>query len=150
MKKTAFVFSLLCITAILVFAFRNSSKQQEKEPWRQDQLMNPADLARKLNDGIGKKPVIFSIGPAGTIKGAVDIGPSSETKNFDKLRQELGRLPKETNIVIYCGCCPFEHCPNIRPAFSLLNEMKFTNHKLLNLPHNLKADWIDKGYPMHM
>ena len=55
---------------------------------------------------------------------------------------------KKRNIVIYCGCCPFKDCPNIRPAFSLLNSMKFTNHKLLNLPLNLKTDWINHGYPM--
>ena len=43
---------------------------------------------------------------------------------------------------------PYKNCPNVRPAFTLLNEMKFTNHKLLDLPANLKVDWIDKGYPM--
>ena len=26
-------------------------------------------------------------------------------------------------------------------------DKKFNNHKLLNLPHNIKMDWIDKGYP---
>lgn len=57
-------------------------------------------------------------------------------------------LNRNTEIVLLCGCCPFEHCPNIRPSFELMNEMKFTNHKLLNLSHNLKVDWIDKGYPM--
>jgi thiosulfate/3-mercaptopyruvate sulfurtransferase len=35
--------------------------------------------------------------------------------------------------------------PNIRPAFKLLTEMEFTHFKLLNLPHNLKTDWIDRG-----
>jgi hypothetical protein len=25
--------------------------------------------------------------------------------------------------------------------------MKFTNYRLLDLPHNIKKDWIDKGYP---
>jgi hypothetical protein len=25
--------------------------------------------------------------------------------------------------------------------------MKFTNYHLLNLPHNIKTDWISKGYP---
>ena len=57
-------------------------------------------------------------------------------------------LVKVINIVIYCGCCPFEHCPNIRPAFNLLNEMGFTNQKLLSLQKNIKADCIDKGYPV--
>jgi hypothetical protein len=25
--------------------------------------------------------------------------------------------------------------------------MRFTNYKLLDLPHNIKIDWINKGYP---
>jgi hypothetical protein len=60
----------------------------------------------------------------------------------------LSTLPKDANIVIYCGCCPFVKCPNIRPAFTLLNKMGFKKHKLLNLSHNVKTDWIDKGYPV--
>jgi alkanesulfonate monooxygenase len=40
-----------------------------------------------------------------------------------------------------------DRCPNIRPAFSLLNEMKFTHAHLLNLEHNIKTDWVAKGYP---
>jgi hypothetical protein len=27
-----------------------------------------------------------------------------------------------------------------------LNDMGFKNHKLLNIPQNIKVDWIDKGY----
>jgi hypothetical protein len=78
----------------------------------------------------------------------LDIGPAHEKTNLDRLKQELENLPRNADIVIYCGCCPFEHCPNIRPAFRLLNEMKFTNQKLLNIPHNIKTDWMDKGYPV--
>jgi thiosulfate/3-mercaptopyruvate sulfurtransferase len=51
-------------------------------------------------------------------------------------------------VVIYCGCCPFSRCPNVRPAFELLKEMKFTMPRLLNLPHSLNDDWVSKGYPM--
>jgi thiosulfate/3-mercaptopyruvate sulfurtransferase len=29
----------------------------------------------------------------------------------------------------------------------LLKELKFTHYKLLDLPHNMKTDWLDKGYP---
>jgi hypothetical protein len=35
----------------------------------------------------------------------------------------------------------------VRPALALLQQMKFTNYHLLNLPHNIKVDWIEKGYP---
>lgn len=75
------------------------------------------------------------------------MGQVHEKENLEKLKMQLSNLPTGTEIVIYCGCCPFEHCPNIRPAFILLNEMKFTNAHLLNLEHNIKTDWVAKGYP---
>ena len=62
-------------------------------------------------------------------------------------KEQLKKLPKNKRVVIYCGCCPFEHCPNVRPAIQLLKQMKFTNYRLLDLPKNIKIDWIDKGYP---
>ena len=71
-----------------------------------------------------------------------------EEMNLKKLKDYLGTLKHDANIVIYCGCCPFDRCPNIRPAFTLLNTMGFKNHKLLNIRQNVKTDWIDRGYPM--
>lgn len=139
---------LSILTAILLIMIGASFMRRQTEPWRPDQLMEPKDLAAILNSSTIAKPLIISVGPAGLIKDAVDIGPAHEKENFDKLKEFLSKEKKDRQIVIYCGCCPFEHCPNIRPAFKLLNEMKFTNQKLLNLSHNLKADWINNGYPM--
>ncbi|MBL7692341.1 MAG: rhodanese-like domain-containing protein [Flavipsychrobacter sp.] len=119
------------------------------DPWKESQLMAPAALAKVLNDPAAHKPVIFSVGPGADIKRSVEIGPAQDAANLQKLRQELSKLNKDEEVVIVCGCCPFANCPNIRPAFNLLNEMKFTRHKLLDLPHNLKVDWISKGYPMN-
>lgn len=110
--------------------------------------MNPADLAQNLNNLIARKPTIFNIGPSGAIKESIEVGATQHDGNVEELRSRLSKMDKDAQIVIYCGCCPFDVCPNIRPAFSLLNEMGFTNHKLLNLPENLKVDWIDRGYPM--
>lgn len=118
------------------------------EPWRPDQLLAPAALAKTIADPNATQPIIFCIGPGAVIKGSIDIGPARDSANLAKLRQRLSELPKDANIVIYCGCCPFVHCPNIRPAFSLLNELKFSQAKLLNIEHNVKTDWIDKGYPV--
>jgi thiosulfate/3-mercaptopyruvate sulfurtransferase len=117
------------------------------EPWTAKQLMAPADLAAIINDPNAKKPVILCVGPGALIKGSLDMGPAKEKINLEKLKQQLSKLPRDTNVVIYCGCCPFDHCPNIRPAFNLLNEMKFSNAHLLNLEHNIKTDWVAKGYP---
>ncbi|MFI5187435.1 MAG: rhodanese-like domain-containing protein [Chitinophagales bacterium] len=135
--------------AILLIMIGASFMRKQTEPWRPDQLMEPKDLATIINDSkVSAKPLIINVGPAGLIKDAIDIGPAHEKENFDKLKEFLSKEKKDRQMVIYCGCCPFEHCPNIRPAFKLLNEMKFTNQKLLDLSHNLKADWIDKDYPM--
>ncbi|MDO9186227.1 MAG: rhodanese-like domain-containing protein [Bacteroidia bacterium] len=134
--------------AIIAFAFKTPCFQNSKDTWRKDQLMEPATLAKIINDASSKKSIIYSVGPGGNITGNIEMGAAQEKENLDKLKSALSKLNKDTEIVIFCGCCPFEDCPNIRPSFALLNEMKFSNAKLLNLSHNLKVDWIDKGYPM--
>jgi hypothetical protein len=136
------------ITVILLVIACISFSKRQTEPWRADQLMEPKDLAAIINSSTTVKPLIISVGPAGLIKDAVDIGPAHEKESMDKLKDMLSKEDKDREIVIYCGCCPFQNCPNIRPAFKLLNDMKFTHQKLLNLSHNLKADWINNGYPM--
>lgn len=148
MKKSINI--VLAISVIgLLLSFNNFSYKMGGEPWTKEQLLQPADLAATLKNTKIKQPVVINIGPAGNIKNSVLFGSTQEKENLDALKNFLNKLPKNTDIVLYCGCCPFEHCPNIRPAFELLNQMNFTNHKLLNLSHNLKTDWIDKGYPMN-
>ncbi len=133
----------LCITAF--WGFRGN---QEKDPWAKEQLMPPAELAEKIKNNDLHQTTIFNIGPAGNIKGSIEIGATQEAEHLAQLKKELTDLPKDREVVIYCGCCPFRDCPNIRPAFELLKEMKFKNAKLLNLSKNLKVDWIEKGYPL--
>ena len=140
---------LIFISASAIsFSCSNAAQSGKVEPWTIAQLMDPENLAKTLNNPASKQPVIFSIGPSGLIKNAIDIGPAKDNENLKKLKSSLNKLSKDADIVLYCGCCPFADCPNVRPAFKLLNEMKFTNHQLLNLSQNLKVDWIDKGYPM--
>ena len=148
MKKTILPLLILIIIAGF-YAFNKFSTQNQNEVWTEKQLMPPAELAAILNNPAAKKPIIYNIGPAGYIPSSIEIGDTQEPENLEKLKKELTKLSKDTAIVIYCGCCPYVNCPNIRPAFKLLNEMKFTNHKLLDLPQNLRVDWIDKGYPMN-
>jgi hypothetical protein len=132
----------------VVLAFTTNSCQAQNDPWTQQQLLAPADLAKTLSNPTAAKPVIFAVGMDPIIKGSIDIGPGMMKDNIAKLKQKLDKMPKNAQIVVYCGCCPFSSCPNIRPAMELLKTMQFTNYKLLNLPQNVKVDWIDKGYPM--
>ena len=140
-------FALAFFTLILA-VFIAQTGWKNAEPWRPDQLLEPASLAAAIVDPAAAKPLIISIGPAASIKSSVGVGPASEAENIAKLEKLLSKEPKDRAIVIYCGCCPFKNCPNVRPAFTKLNEMGFTNHKLLNLAKNLKTDWIDKDYPV--
>jgi len=129
---------------VLVFA---GSHAQVPVNWTNDQLMQPAELAKVIKEN-KNVPVIFSVGPAASIPDSKGIGMVREEKNLEKFKEELKKLAKDTKVVVYCGCCPYEHCPNVRPAIQALKEMKFTNYFLLDLPHNLRTDWIDKGYPV--
>lgn len=119
---------------------------ENSEPWTEQQLLEPRDLAHEIENDQDSL-VIFSLGAGNIIPGSKDTGPAGEDKALENLKKELEALPRDTDIVIYCGCCPIKICPNVRPAFNLLNEMGFTNHELLNLQENIKVDWIDKGYP---
>ncbi len=84
-------------------------------------MLNPADLAKILNDAKSKKPILLSIGFGGGIKISKETGATKEKEGIENLKKELAKLPKDADIVIYCGCCPFKDCPNIRPAFKILS-----------------------------
>lgn len=115
--------------------------------WTSKQLMEPLRLAQAI-EAKQNAPVIVCIGPGATIPGSVNVGMVNEQEGVEKLKNQLSGFALDEEIVIYCGCCPFEHCPNVRPAIDVLKQMKFTNFYLLNLPKNIKTDWIDKGYPV--
>ena len=64
------------------------------------------------------------------------------------LKKAVGKLPKNSEIYIYCGCCPMNKCPNIRPAFQTLRAMGFTHLHVLILDNNFGKDWVAHGYPV--
>lgn len=140
--------SLIAVVALVAFGFVAVPGLTRSEPWLPAQLMDPSELADKISGTGTNKPLIISIGPAATIKTSVGVGPGSEAENRVKLAELVRNEPKNREIVIYCGCCPFAKCPNVRPAFTQLNELGFKKHRLLNLAKNLKTDWIDEGYPV--
>jgi thiosulfate/3-mercaptopyruvate sulfurtransferase len=78
---------------------------------------------------------------------AIDAGPGSKPEGMEKLQNAVAQLSKDTNLVIYCGCCPMVKCPNIRPAYRKLKEMGFTHVRVLDIPSNMLTDWYSKNYP---
>jgi thiosulfate/3-mercaptopyruvate sulfurtransferase len=138
--------ALFTFPAIILLLISNFSIAQNPVNWTKDQLIEPAQLAQIIQKNEAA-PIVYSIGPGAVIKNSIDIGSVKEPANMQEFKNRLSKLSKDADIVVYCGCCPFEHCPNVRPAVAALKEMKFTNYKLLNLSHNVKTDWLDKGYP---
>ncbi|MBO9584790.1 MAG: rhodanese-like domain-containing protein [Flavobacterium sp.] len=142
------IFQVLAFAFFLMMA-SFSFGQSRVEPWTASQIMEPSLLAWQIKNPSKGLPLIINIGPDATIKGSVDIGPASEKENIDKLKSLLAKQKKTKEIVIYCGCCPFEKCSNIRPAFELLNKMGFKNQKVLGIKKNIKVNWIDMNYPVN-
>ena len=142
--------------AIFSAATGSARAKQEKaaDPWSKAQILQPADLRVELEKVKGESaPTIVYVGfrtlfEGGHIPGASFHGTSSKEEGLAELKKSVGELPRTTNLVIYCGCCPFDHCPNIRPAYTALKEMGFSHVRVLVLPTSFAADWVEKGYPM--
>lgn len=135
---------------VLVFSQALVS-QSAPDPWKAAELLEPSALAQTLQSK-GKPPVVISVAfPVlynnEHIPNAIFAGPGSQAQGIDALKTAVAKLPKDSEIVLYCGCCPMEKCPNIRPSYSALKEMGFTKIRVLRVPTNMASDWFDKGYP---
>jgi len=116
----------------------------------QDHLMG-SDALYKLLQGGGAKPLVFQVGShvmfsQAHIRGAQYAGQGSQATGLQLLESKIAGLPKGSFIVIYCGCCPWNRCPNVGPAFHRLVELGFTNVKALYIQSNFGDDWVNKGY----
>jgi thiosulfate/3-mercaptopyruvate sulfurtransferase len=116
-------------------------------------LIQPADLAATMRSVTGPKPLVLQIGfralyAQAHIPGAEYVGAASDDKGLRGLRERVATLPKESAIVIYCGCCPWNHCPNVGEAFAALHALGFTELKVLYIADNFGTDWVNKGYPV--
>ena len=124
------------------------------EPWTAANTVRPADLVHELASSTGTdKPVVVCTAPAflyrnGHVPGASLHGPASTEQGLSDLRRWAQGLSRSTNLVAYCGCCPLDHCPNLRPAFEALRELGFTRLRVLILPNNFGTDWAERGYPV--
>ena len=81
------------------------------------------------------------------IPGAIDVNMTVKPESLEALRAAADKLPRDRELFLYCGCCPWDRCPNVKPAITLLQEMGFKKVKAVYIPQNFKFDWIDRGYP---
>ena len=115
-------------------------------------LIQAEELVKILR-GSATKPLMIQVGShvlyaQAHIPGSEYIGPAASEAGLQKLRKRVESLPKNKSIILYCGCCPWGHCPNVKPAYDALTAMGFTNFKVLYIADNFGANWVDKGYPV--
>ena len=116
-------------------------------------LISPEDVVKLLAPDTKEKPLIIQVGShvlytQAHIPGSEYIGPASTDAGIQHLRDSLESLPRSTFIILYCGCCPWSHCPNVEPADDALRVMGFSNVKVLYIAENFGTNWVNKGYPI--
>ena len=158
-RRVAIVYSMALMTVgVLSVSFFSADgirgdEKKSSDPWSGSQTLQAADLAGELAQKNGTPPTIVYVGfrtlfAGGHIPGASFHGSASTEQGLGEIKKWADSLPRSTNLVIYCGCCPFEKCPNVRPAFTALRGMGFKKLRVLILPTNFATDWVGRGYPM--
>jgi thiosulfate/3-mercaptopyruvate sulfurtransferase len=116
-------------------------------------LIQPAALVKLLASPEGEKPLVLQVGShvlfsQAHIPASEYVGSASTEGGRLQLRKRVDSLPRGKFIILYCGCCPWSHCPNIAPAYEVLHSMRFSHVQLLYIADNFGTDWVDKGYPV--
>jgi thiosulfate/3-mercaptopyruvate sulfurtransferase len=136
----------------VIFALGSAALARGADPWTSAQMIQPATLAKELASS-KTKPMVLQVGfltlyKQAHIPGAEYCGPARNTEGIAKLRKCVEKISRTKMIVIYCGCCPWKDCPNVRPAFAELKKLGFKNLRVLDIPQTFGEDWVKKGFPV--
>jgi hypothetical protein len=146
-RELVALLAIICLGTLL----HPASAQADSDPWTKAQTVQPADLLRELGDSKTAPTVVFvgfkRLYNSGHVKGAQYHGTGGSEAGLKELTAWATGLPRSTNLVIYCGCCPMERCPNVRPAFKALQSLGFKNLRVLLLPQDFATDWAGNGFP---
>lgn len=139
------VFSLVAAMCLLAPSLALAAASKDSIP-----TVQPAALAAELK---AHKPLhLFQVGfrvlyAQAHIPGSTYVGAGKDAQGLDGLRAAVKSLPKDADIVLYCGCCPWVRCPNVLPAYEALAALHFTHVRVLAIPESFGTDWVDKGFP---
>ncbi|HMD41523.1 MAG TPA: hypothetical protein VKH45_00485 [Candidatus Acidoferrum sp.] len=144
-------FTMILAAASALFFLQSGRAQNLSAPWTTAQTVQSQELVKELSDAKSAPTIVFvgfqRLYTAGHITSAQFHGSGGSPEGLAQLKTWAALLPRSKSLVIYCGCCPLERCPNLRPAFSALHDMGFTKLRALVLPTSFAADWADKGLP---
>jgi hypothetical protein len=148
--RSGLIAMLTAFAVLFAYAQRTASDSRPEAPpgenpsIPQAQLIQPEALDKLLKGARADKPLILQVGSHvlyadAHIPGAQYTGPAG-------LQGRVESLPRAKLIVLYCGCCTWNRCCNVSPAFTKLRSMGFTNVRVLYLADNFGISWVNKGY----
>jgi hypothetical protein len=154
MKKYFTLAVLLCIALISGSQVVNSKHKGLKY-----KTVECSELNQKLQGKI--KPIVVFCGDLRDekdkytygfkkIPGSLVIGSVNQDKWEENLRAALllAELDKsfKSEVVVYCGCCSSDNCPNVEPVILELKRMGFKNVKGLYFSEGYLPEWHAKKY----
>lgn len=151
--RTSAIGALLSVVAILIGATGPAlADHKPAASIPTAALIQPADFAATLNTSAAPKPLILQVGfrkayVQAHIPGSEYVGAASEEGGVKVLQQRVAKLPKDSAIVLYCGCCPWAKCPNIAAAYDALRDLGFKNVKVIYIADDFGTNWVDQGFP---
>jgi thiosulfate/3-mercaptopyruvate sulfurtransferase len=148
--KNPYILSTFIIAVGICITLSQAAGQATSIP--SSRQITPEELVALLHASSKERPLMIQVGShvlysQAHIPGSEYIGPASSEAGLQQLRKRVEPLPRTTSIVLYCGCCPWSHCPNVKPADDALRSMGFIKVKVLYIADNFGANWVDKGYP---
>lgn len=172
MRSTRLLTGVVIVAAVLCVWVQAQEPQTPPEraagvKWAPGDLIQPEELAARLRtagpataagrahpqNSKDEKPVIIYVGfPVlyrnGHVPGALLAGPASKPPGLEALKTAASKLSRDREIVVYCGCCPWDKCPNIAPAFRALKQLGFKRIRVMMIPTDFGKDWKERGFPV--
>ena len=144
----------LCVFLLCLATAAALSDDKLDDPWDSSELVAPTTLAAQLRT-ITPGRSILCVGPTAAyrrahVPNAILAGPDSKPRGLTLLSEAVKNIPHDADLIIYCGCCPFVRCPNIRPAYRALKEMGYIHIRILKLNTDLNTDWVEKGFAIDL
>jgi len=145
------VIAVTLATASFLASAWSFQKPAPVDPWTAADVISTDDFAKQPPAHANSQllyvgfPVLYR---SAHIPGSKYAGPGAKAEGIAELKKVLAGVPRTERVVLYCGCCPWTQCPNVRPAWQAAHDMGFKDIKVMMIPTNLRTDWTDKGYPV--
>lgn len=144
---------------VLIFAIVSSPSNGARgavpasPQWRNAHQISATELAKRISGPANTRPIVLQVGfkplyDGGHVPGAIFAGSASTMDGLAKLKTISEKIPRTKEVVLYCGCCPWEKCPNVQPAYDALRRMGFSHLVVLLIPQDFAHDWIAQGFPV--